>query len=75
MTRGEFEAGSIAGEQGKSLKVRVDGPKAGVWTDFAAGKGGGLIDLRCRLRDQGLPEALDDIRSYLGVETPKLCGR
>ena len=27
--------------------------------------------MRCRLRDQGLPEALDDIRSYLGVETPK----
>ena len=71
VTRGEFEIGSIAGEEGKSLKVRVDGPKAGLWTDFAAGKGGDLIDLWCQVRDQGLPEALDDIRSYLGIEKPQ----
>ena len=41
-----------------------------MWSDFAGGKGGDLIDLWCQVRDQALVEALDDIRTYLGVERP-----
>lgn len=70
VVRGEYEVGSITGEAGKSLKIRLDGSKAGLWTDFAAGKGGDLIDLWCQVRDQDLKTALDDIRSYLGIERP-----
>jgi twinkle protein len=67
---GEWTVGSIDGEQGKSLKVCVKGPKAGVWSDFAAGEGGDMIDLWQNVRGQSLVEALDDIRDYLGLERP-----
>jgi twinkle protein len=70
LIRGEWEVGSIGGEAGKSLKVCTKGPKAGVWSDFAAGAGGDLIDLWQQVRGQSLVEALDDIRDYLGMERP-----
>jgi twinkle protein len=35
----EWEVGSSAGEEGKSLKVHLRGEKAGVWSDFATGQG------------------------------------
>jgi len=66
--KGEYEVGSIAGDKGKSLKVCLKGSKKGVWSDFATGEGGDLIDLWREARGQTLQEALDDIRSYLGVE-------
>ena len=40
----EWEAGNTAGEPGKSLKVNLGG-KAGLWSDFASGEAGDLIDL------------------------------
>ncbi|MXV35629.1 hypothetical protein GS535_03535 [Saccharibacter sp. EH611] len=41
----EWCCGSVAGEPGKSLSVRLTGPKAGVWSDFAAGQSGDALDL------------------------------
>ncbi|KAF0118907.1 MAG: phage-like protein [Rhodospirillaceae bacterium] len=67
----EWCAGSVAGEPGKSLKVAVKGAKAGVWTDFATGQGGDLIDLWRAVKGQDLPVALDDIRGWLGLERPR----
>mgnify|MGYP003609406935 CR=1 FL=1 len=37
----EFVAGSLSGEAGDSLKVRLSGDKIGVWSDFATGQSGG----------------------------------
>ena len=42
---GEWKAGSIHGDEGKSLSVRLTGAKAGVWADFASGEKGDLLDL------------------------------
>ena len=68
----EWEVGSINGEAGQSLKICVSGQKAGVWTDFAeGGEGGDLIQLWMNVRHINLPTALDEIRSYLRIETPK----
>ena len=68
----EWTAGSVAGEAGKSLKVCVKGAKLGTWADFAeGGEGGDLIDLWCAVKRQTLGEALDAIRSYLGMEAPQ----
>lgn len=67
----EWCAGSVQGEPGQSLKVCVSGAKVGVWTDFAAGgEGGDLIDLWAAVKGMRLPEALDDIRGWLGIEVP-----
>lgn len=47
----EFVAGSLGGEAGDSLKVRLSGGKIGVWSDFATGQSGGdLLDLWCAVR-------------------------
>ena len=41
----EWRCGSVNGEPGKSLGVHLTGGKAGVWSDFAAGEGGDILDL------------------------------
>ncbi|WP_416047935.1 toprim domain-containing protein [Cupriavidus basilensis] len=67
----EWVAGSVDGEEGDSLKVRITGNKAGVWKDFAAGHSGDLIDLWAATRGLNLREAFEAARSYLGVSAPK----
>jgi hypothetical protein len=40
-----WRVGSVAGEPGQSLCVRLDGPKRGRWRDYASGDGGDALDL------------------------------
>lgn len=68
----EWRAGSVHGDAGKSLGVHLDGQKAGVWRDFSTDEGGDLIDLWMAARRVDLPAALVEIRSWLGVEKPKV---
>ncbi len=64
----EFVAGSLAGDAGDSLKVRISGDKAGVWSDFATGQSGGdLLDLWCAARNTDLRQAMVEAASWLGV--------
>lgn len=67
----EWCVGGITGEPGQSLKVCTSGAKAGVWSDFATGEGGDLIDLWRSVRGISLPEALDEARAYLGISRPE----
>jgi twinkle protein len=64
---GEWKAGSISGEPGQSLSVRISGAKKGVWKDFATSEGGDLLDLWCACRAQSLSEAMRDAKAYLGI--------
>ncbi len=64
----EWCVGSIAGEEGQSLKVCTGGHKAGVWKDFASGEGGDLLDLWQKVRGCGISEAMNAACSYLGIE-------
>lgn len=67
----EWAVGSVQGEAGHSLKVCVHGHKAGTWCDFApGGEGGDLIDLWMEVKRLKLPEALDEIRGWLGLARP-----
>src|SRR5258708_6208303 len=70
----EWCAGSVGGEAGDSLKVRITGNKAGVWKDLAAGKGGDLVDLWAATRGLSLKEAFEAAREYLGISEPKFAG-
>lgn len=70
----EWVAGSVQGEAGDSLKVRITGNKAGVWKDFAEGSGGDLIDLWAATRSTSLKEAFQQAREYLGIAEPKFAG-
>lgn len=65
----EWRVGSLDGEAGQSLGVHLRGSKAGIWSDFASGDGGDLIDLWCKVRGSGLSKALAEMKSYLGVES------
>ena len=68
----EWCVGSIDGEPGGSLKVCLQGTKAGTWADFAAaGESGDLVDLWCQVKRRSLVDALSDIRVWLGMEAPE----
>jgi len=65
---GEYEVGDIDGNPGKSLKVRVQGDKAGLWSDFAAGQSGDLISLWCQVRGVKVLEAVKQACAWMGQE-------
>ena len=62
----EWVAGSINGESGKSLKVNLAGKK--VWSDFAEGHAGDLLDLWVAVRDCGLHQAMTEAKEFLGIK-------
>lgn len=64
----EWCSGSTSGEVGQSLKVRLDGAKAGVWCDFSTSKSGDLIDLWASVRGVDFVEALRQSKDWLGVK-------
>ena len=63
----EWKAGSASGEEGKSLSVRISGDKRGVWSDFATGEGGDLLDLWALCRSQSVGDAMRDAKAFLGI--------
>lgn len=64
----EWECGSVAGEEGHSLRVHLTGGKAGVWSDFASNEGGDLIDLIAAVRGESIAQAVKDAKDFLGIE-------
>ena len=67
----EWCVGSIRGEKGQSLRVHLAGDKAGVWSDFASGQSGDIIELWRAVKGLTLAEAIADIKGYLGVTDHK----
>ena len=64
----EWRCGSLAGEPGQSLAVRIFGANAGVWCDFASGERGDALDLVAAVRFAGdMKDALDWSRGWLGL--------
>lgn len=64
----EWQVGGVDGSKGRSMMVNL-GQRAGVWCDFAAGKGGDAIDLVAAVRfgdDKGA--AIRWARSWLGLD-------
>lgn len=68
----EWCVGSISGEKGQSLKIHLTGDKAGVWTDFATGDAGDLLDLYCAAKNASLTAALSWAKDRLGIQAPTL---
>ena len=67
-TNGEYEVGSVLGEAGKSLKVCLSGEKKGVWSDFAMGQSGDLLDLWCETQGLSLQEAITQVKEFVGIK-------
>ena len=71
VVRNEYEAADTTGTSGRSLKVRLDGDKRGVWSDFATGEiGSDPIDLWQAVKRCDFPTALKEIEGWLGLAPP-----
>jgi len=70
----EYVSGSTGGDAGKSLKVCISGDKAGLWSDFATGEAGDLLDLWAATRGISVADALREARDYLGIAPPAFAG-
>lgn len=68
----EWCAGDTSGGAGKSLKVRIAGDKKGVWSDFATGESGDLLDLWMHSRGVTLPEAMKEAMHQYGIRAEPL---
>lgn len=66
----EYRLGGTDGSTGKSMAIHLSGDKAGVWSDFATGESGDLIDLWRIARGLDVKDALDQVRGFLGVQRP-----
>ena len=66
----EFVVGSIDGEKGKSLKVVLEGERAGLWRDFATDEGGDIFSLTEKAQRLSFKETLDYVALWLG-ELPR----
>lgn len=63
----EVHVGDIVGNPGESLKIIIEGDRAGTWCDFAEGTKGGPIDLWMGARNQAFPDALREAAQWLGI--------
>ncbi len=64
---GEWKAGSVDGQAGSSMSVRLSGVKAGVWADFATGESGDLLDLWVAVRGLSVSAAMTEAKQYLSI--------
>ena len=62
----EWCVGDISGVEGKSLRVNL-ASKSGVWSDFAGGEGGDLIDLIMVVKQLSKSDAVSMAKDFLGV--------
>lgn len=67
----EWRVGSISGESGESLGVHLTGEKSGIWSDFANGSSGDLLDLWAATRHLTLTEAIKEATRHLGISLPQ----
>lgn len=65
-----FVVGNIRGDAGDSLSIETQGPKKGMWHDFATGEGGDILDLWAGATGKNtqydFPEVLEEAWSWLG---------
>lgn len=68
--RGEWIVGSVDGEAGSSMRVRLNGEKAGVFFDAATGDTGDMIQLWMMAGRLSFKEAINEIYAHLGLQNP-----
>ncbi|MBS4018728.1 MAG: AAA family ATPase [Dechloromonas sp.] len=62
----QFYIGNLQGEPGDSLVVELEGPKRGVWIDFATGDSGDVLGLWASTRRYHLPADFSDLLEDAG---------
>lgn len=72
---GMLEVGGVNGHSGKSLKVHLDGERAGRWKDWAGDEGGDLLDLWAQTKSLSLPAAIQEAKGWLGIREEPLSSK
>lgn len=67
----EWVVGSVNGEAGKSLKIRLGGVKTGRWADFASDDRGDLVGLIAAIRGASLKDSIKLAKDWLGIRDPE----
>lgn len=67
---GEWCVGSVDGDAGSSCKVRINGGKAGVFSDFAGTDKGDLLTLTSLTKHVTLGQAIRIAKEWLGIHEP-----
>ncbi len=62
----QFYIGNLQGEPGDSLVVELNGPKRGLWIDFATGESGDVLALWASSRGYRLPADFSDLLEDAG---------
>lgn len=62
-----WTVGDTHNTPGRSLYVRLDGPRAGKWADAATGEHGDLLDLIAAARDLSLRDTCAEARAFLAL--------
>ncbi len=63
----DYEVGSVNGEEGESMLVAHTGEHLGGYIDFDGSNKGDLINLWCSAKGILFPDAMKEIKSFLGV--------
>jgi twinkle protein len=64
----EWKVGSLSGNVGNSLGVNIgEGGHRGMWSDFATGETGDLLDLVSKVKGLSFPDTLKWCRNLLGI--------
>jgi len=63
----EWCVGSVHGEAGQSLKIHLFGNKAGIWSDFAIGASGDLLDLWALKGNVSISKAMSEVANYFNI--------
>lgn len=64
---GNWVIGGVSGHAGKSLHVRLDGDKAGVWFDFSSKEKGDMLGLWSAARGLSLKDAYIEAAEFLSI--------
>jgi hypothetical protein len=68
----EWHAGSLRGDPGDSLRVRMRGERAGRWADFATGeKGGDPVSLAAAVARTRQIEGAKQLARLLGIDATR----
>jgi hypothetical protein len=67
-----WTCGDVMGTPGRSLYVRLSGPRAGKWADSAEGSYGDLLDLIALNRGLDFRAAIDEARAFLNLPMPPI---
>ena len=63
----EWMIGNTGGDPGQSLKIELEGPKAGLWIDWATNERGDLVRLIAQKENLTFPQAVERIERAFGI--------